>query len=759
MLKLKILLAAACVAFVLPATAQDAGVAAAAAALLGGAGPAGNQSMGVSPPGLSGLGGALGGTGARAPVIVSSDAATAGEAASDAARMPLVRQEPITNEFQTFIRQNTGRELPIYGYALFRDAPGTFAPVESVPVTADYVVGPGDEIVIKAWGAVDIDVRAIVDRRGEINIPKVGTFSVAGVRNQDLPGVIQSRIGRVFRGFDLSVGLGKLHAIKIFVTGQAQRPGAYDVSAQSTVVSALFATGGPSVRGTMRNVELKRDGKVVTTFDFYDLLLKGDKTKDVRLQHGDILHIPPVGGFAAVAGSVQQPAIYETRPGMKLQDLIDLAGGLTTTAQTRKATLESIEDRSTRTVDEFALDAASLARPIRDGDFVSVFAISPRFENAVTLRGNVAYPARYPWREGLRIRDLIPEREALIAPDYWTRRNLAVLAEPDSQGTFRNEIKRALAEPYWDYAVVERLNSDLTTTLIPFDLGKVVLQGDDAQNLLLRPGDVLTVFSQDDMSIPRDRRTKFVRLEGEFMAAGVYRIEPGETLRNLVKRVGGLSQQAYLFGAEFSREDVRKLQQKQLTEAADRLEAALQRAEGAQTAGLTRSEDVQAFQRQIAAQRALVARLRNAQANGRIVLEVDENASIDTLPDLPLEDGDRFYVPPRPATVSVFGSVYNQSTFIYRDSKDATDYLAQAGGATRDGDEGGAFVLKADGSVIGARNGWLFSSLNRQKMMPGDAIIVPERLERFNLTRELKDWSQIIYQFALGAAGLKVLRD
>lgn len=723
----------------------------------------GGASMGaVSGGAAAGLSGAAGFSipGSTTPVLRAGSDTAADTAVQAKPQSRRQSQSPITNEFQTFIRQTTGRNLPLFGYELLRNAAAdSFAAPEAVPVTADYVVGPGDEVLIRAWGAIDADVRAVVDRNGEIAIPKVGVFSVAGVRYQDLAATVRARMARVYRNFELSVTLGKLRAIRVLLTGQAENPGAYTLSAQSTLLSALFATGGPSVNGTLRAVQLKRDNQVVTEFDLYALLINGDKSKDLRLQQGDIIHIPPVTGFAAVSGSVRQPGIYEIAPGMTLQSLLDLAGGLTTTARTRLATIETIENRSTRRVGEFALEGDTLQRPVADGDLISVFSISPRFENAVTLRGNVAEPMRFGWREGMRIRDLIPSREALVTPDYWVRRNLAVRTETKGEAALKNEVSRALAEPHWDYAVVERLKDDLTTTLIPFNLGRAVFDSDPGENLLLQPGDVVTIFSQDDMNIPQDRKTKFVRVEGEVAMAGVYRIEPGETLKQLVTRVGGLTPKAYLYGASFTRDAVRETQQKQLDEAADRLEQTLLRITSQETAGLSRSEDIAAFDRQIASQHALVNRLRNAKALGRIVLEMPTDATLANLPEIPLEDGDRFYIPPRPATVSVFGSVYNQTSFIYRDGKNGSDYLDQAGGPTKDGDDDSIFVLKADGSVVSATNGWLFSSIDRQPIMPGDAIIVPERFVRFNLTRELKDWSQIIYQFALGVAGLKVLKD
>ena len=727
--------------------------------------------------------------------------------------------QPERSEFQDFVEQSLGRNLPIYGFDLFRNVPSTFAPTNLVPSSPDYVVGPGDEIVINGWGQVDISYRAIVDRNGAITIPKVGTITVAGLQMQNLEGAIKSAIGRVFTNFDLRVTMGRLRSIQVYVVGMVRRPGTYTVSSLSSLVNALFVSGGPSVKGSLRRIELKRGGKTVSEFDMYAFLIKGDKSKDARLLPGDVIYVPPVGPLAAISGSVTSPAIFELRAGDKLADLLELAGGLTVTAAGQKVAVERIVNRQTRQVEDFALDKPGMEKLLRDGDLVRVLPLSPRFDNAVTVRGNVDAVARHPWRNGLRIKDVIPDREALITRDYWVKRNLSVrtdvvdrareevrqrdllaLGSTGSQGSadaakgvdpkaleqirlselralevkiresdsgpsvgqerFRNQIRRSLPEVNWDYAVVERLNMrDLTTQLIPFNLGKAVIEGDPTQNIVLVPGDVITVFSKDDIQVPLAKRSVFVKLEGEIGVAGVYQAQPGETLRQLITRVGGLTPNAYLYGAEFERESTRVMQQKRLDESVDRLDQDIQR-NLTNRANISR-EEAAAAQSISEGQTGLIARLRKARATGRIVLEVPMTASqLKDLPDLTLEDGDRFYVPPWPSTVAVVGAVYNANAFIYRPEKRLNDYLSQSGGATKDGDSSSVYLIRADGSVASKRqSGIVFSRFERERMMPGDTLVVPEVLDRYRWTRDLRDWSQILYQFALGVAGLKVLRN
>ncbi|HLP97408.1 MAG TPA: SLBB domain-containing protein [Sideroxyarcus sp.] len=666
------------------------------------------------------------------------------------------------SEFQQFVSASLGKQLPLFGYDLFVDAPNTFSPLDNIPVTEDYLIGPGDELQIHGWGQVDFDLSVTVDRNGTVQLPKVGNINVTGIRYQLLQGYLKSAIGRVYRNFDLNVSLGKLRSIQVFVVGQARRPGAYTVSSLSTLVNTLFASGGPSLRGSLRHIQVKRGGNVVSELDMYDFLLKGDKSKDVALLPGDVIYIPPVGRLTAIAGSINNPAIYELKQETTtLAELIELAGGLTTTASGDKVSVERIDERKLRKVEEFSLDAAGRQRQLKDGDVVQVQTISSQFDNAVTLRGNVANPGRYPWYAGMRVKDLIPDTDALIVPEYWDKQNRIFRNDVTDETGLRTEIKRNENEINWDYALVDRLKKDeMTSALLPFNLGKALAGSDAEDNLSLLPGDVVTIFSKADIQVPAAKRSVYVRLEGEFNQAGVYKVQPGETLRQLVARAGGLTPNAYLFAAEFTRESVRVSQQKKLDEMADRMAEDIERNLAANSQSVLSKDAIDAAKAQAAGQRALLERLRRAKATGRIVLDLstDRMNSLD-VPDIVLEDGDRLIVPPRVSTVSVMGMVYNENAFMYKKGKDVSDYLEQAGGPTRDADESRIYILRADGSVQSAHNtSSIFGGIGGQSLMPGDAVIVPELLDKFSLTRELKDWAQIFYQFALGVGSVHLLR-
>jgi protein involved in polysaccharide export with SLBB domain len=690
--------------------------------------------------------------------------------------------EDVPTEFQRLIQSSSGKLLPIFGRELFSAAPSTFAPIDRIPVTADYQIGPGDEIIIRAWGQIDIDYRATVDRNGEIFVPKVGNINLSGLKYHQLNGYLKTFIGRIFKNFDLTTSLGQLRSIQIYLVGHANRPGTYTVSSMSTVISALFAAGGPSLVGSMRSIQLKRAGAVVADIDLYNLISKGDITADMRLLPGDVIFIPPVGPQAAVSGSVNKPAIFELKGSTSLRQILELAGGVSSVGSADKVTVERIANRKNRTVEEFDWNRTDPTMSVANGDLVHVWPISPMFERTVTLRGNVHKTSRRPWREGMRLSDLIPSKEVLISPEYWVRQNSQtipselesenvglnrekndskVIQENDQKikGLEKADIKRMLEEVNWEYAVIERLDANtLQQTLIPFNLGQLLLEKNDESNLSLMPGDTVVIFSKNDLPVPVSQQTKFVTLAGEFKSAGIYKALPGETLQQLVKRVGGITGDAYLYAAEFTRESNRVTQTKQLQSLLDRMERDLEGGAASRLQSATDAALVAAEKANIEARRVAIQRMRALKPTGRIPLELSTDADIENFPDIALEDGDKLTIRPKPSVVYVMGSVFNENSFIYRPNKTYEEYLALAGGVTRDADDSRTYVLRADGTVVPEKNSW-FKLGSNKKLMPGDAIVVPEKQDKSTLTKQFRDWTQILYQFGIGVAALKVLRN
>ncbi len=330
-------------------------------------------------------------------------------------------QDALT-EFQQMVSDTTGRQLPIYGASLFQAPPSTFAQIEDVPVGPSYIIGPGDELRIQMSGQVNQQLNVTVDRTGAISLPDIGQVHVAGLAYGQLQPFLTQQASKLFRNFNLNVDLGSLRTIQVFVFGNARRPGSYTVSSLSTLLNALFASGGPSTQGSVRNIQVRRGGKTIAHFDLYDLLLKGDKSNDVNLATGDIIFIPPVGPQVAAVGSVNTPAIYELKGETNIEQVLGLAGGETNVANTSAVRLERIYMHAERSIEDVPLPAGA-THPVQNGDILSVTSIINRFRDAVTLRGNVANPGRYVWHPGMHILDLIPNREALITRNYWRKRN------------------------------------------------------------------------------------------------------------------------------------------------------------------------------------------------------------------------------------------------------------------------------------------------------------------------------------------------
>ena len=665
--------------------------------------------------------------------------------------------------------------------------------------------------------------------------------------------------------------MGQLRTITVYVVGQARRPGSYALSSTSTLSTGLFATGGPNATGSMRRVQLKRAGQVVAEFDLYAFLAQGNSLGDVKLVDGDVIVIPQAVGHVALVGKVNNPAVYELKSNSEtLEQLLVLAGGLPVVADPRRAVLERLspEQSQPRRVQDVSLDAQGLKTLLANGDMVTVQAITPELGNAVTLRGNVAQPTRMAWREGMRVRDLIPSKEVLISRDSVRRQNEVLFdsnqreralrerelmsedllddpvldARIDQKGLREARLKEMAAgadraaapnspqalinqkpagkeydgrtataerearsiEAYresrqarmfsnqaaikvnerntvpsvaetvgnlfdeinWDYAVIERVNrKDLSVSLVPFNLARVLNNDKDPDNQLLQAGDIITVFSVNDMRVPVSKRRIMVRVEGEVAQPGIYQAKPGDTLATVLQRAGGLTHDAYLFGSAFYRDDVRKSQIENLDKLVRRLEAesSAQLAQASQSLGA--SSDAAISQARILAaqqaQRQALERIRSLKPEGRIALGLEPQLYnyIDKLPDIRLQNGDRFIIPTRPDFVYVYGAVNTESALIYKSGQSVQDYLNAAGvgsGADRDS----VILIRADGSAQTRNSGW-FGSINSAKVMPGDSIVMPDKLDReatwSAVVRNAKDITQIFYQLGLGAAGLKAL--
>ena len=418
-----------------------------------------------------------------------------------------------------------GQTIYQYGYNFFRR--GTeFAPLNDVPVGPEYVIGTGDRIVLTAWGSLEGTYELDVNRNGEITLPKVGPAKVQGVTYGHLPQVIRSSLSRVFKDFQLSVTLGRTRLLKVFLVGEVVAPGDYTITSLSTVINALSAAGGPTKNGSLRNIQIKRGGTLVETVDLYDFFLKGDKSRDIRLQAGDTVFVPPIGRVAGIAGNVRQPAIYELKGEKSLKDLLALANGINPTGYLQRIQITRTVPHDKTEALDFSLDPKLAGKSlddltggiaIQDLDYVKVFPIDTTLRGYVRLNGYVLRPGDYALRPGMKVSELLKEDN--ILPEY-------------AEGT----------------AELVRLHPPDYHPEISYFSPAKALAGDPANNLELKEFDQVRIFSRWDLEeMPR------VRVIGEVQRPGDYRLLRNMTVRELLLQAGNPKLTAYLGKAEVVR--------------------------------------------------------------------------------------------------------------------------------------------------------------------------------------------------------------
>lgn len=408
-------------------------------------------------------------------------------------------------------------QLQPYGYELFAGSPSTFAPATDIPVGPDYVIGPGDELHVQLYGKTNLSTDLIVDRDGLIAFPELGPIPVAGQSFAELRENLQREVGKRMIGVEASITLGRLRSIRIFALGEVFRPGSYTVSGLATLTNALFAAGGVTEIGSLRKIELRRAGELVSRLDLYDLLMKGDTSADARLQPGDVIFVPPVGPMVGVAGEVKRPARYELTGPADAGAVIALAGGLTASAHTELIQLDRFEDGSRVSVD-FPLSAAG-RWPLKDGDLLKIFPITGQEERVVWLAGNVRRPGKRQFVDGMRLLDLVGGPEDL------------------------------LPETHFSYGLIERENPlDREPEYLAFDLGAALLDGDPLADLALRDRDRVFVFHRAYF-----REQPKVKVRGRVQEPGEYVFRKDMQVLDLVLAAGGLLRDAWLAEAELFR--------------------------------------------------------------------------------------------------------------------------------------------------------------------------------------------------------------
>lgn len=609
------------------------------------------------------------------------------------------------------------RDLTQFGYETFRTLLPAMTPAANLPVSPDYVLGPGDVLILYVWNipgtALYDSATLTIDRTGSAFVPRVGSIPLQGLTLAQAQEVIRGRIARNYSGFDLRVALGELRAISVYVVGEVARPGTYTISPFSTVLDALFVAGGPTKMGSLRSVRVAQNGQTVREVDLYDFLLRGDRPTGPMLQSGDTVFVPSIGPVAAVAGEVKRPAIYELRGGTTVGTLVAMAGGVLPTAQLGRIQVERSHGSTGRVILDLALGAGrgGESELLQDGDLVTVFPGQDHLRNAVTLEGYVRLPGKYEWKPGMRLRDILTQD--MLLPEAYRKRVEITRVRPD----FSREV---LAVDLQDGAP-----------------GAVV---DPARDLALNPQDKITVHSE--VLGPAT-----ITLTGEVRRPGRYSITPGERLSGILERAGGFLPTAFPRGSVFTRETLRERERLQMerfvqTQVVSTLAESSAVAAGAAESGRPEAAATQAG---ISAQRReLLQSLTQVVTLGRLAIRLDTPDNLrGTAEDIELEDGDSLHVPPRPTSVSILGAVRNNTAVLHKPGENIEYYLGRAGGATREADVDQIYLLKADGSALA-------SFVKMRQVEAGDAVVVPLSVEpRYRTLTVLKDVATIIGNIAI----------
>jgi len=445
--------------------------------------------------------------------------------------------------------------LTHFGHELFAPTPGAAQFLENIPVAPGYVVGPGDEIVVKMWGRVEGTQRMVVDRDGKIFFPKFGSLYVAGKTFDELAAFLKAKVSTIAE-VRSDVSLGQLKGVRVSVVGEVRAPGWYNVSSLHTALQVLSIAGGMKDIGSMRSVRIHRAGKAISEIDLYDFLLSGDAGADIRLLQGDVIFVPVVGKLVAVAGEVRRPAIYELKGEKTLLDLVRLAGGFAPSAFKRRVQVERLEGNTSHVVldaDAGELEKGQKTFDVADGDVVRVFPIVLADENVVTLEGNVQRPGRYELKPGMTVGRL-----------------------------FKDE-KDFLPDTHFDYALVTRLvPPDLHKEIVPVNLREIVLEKKPGADVALKPRDTLKVYPRSAFKdLPKANISGEVRMTRQELQAApkveaqattgkvaaeakadngvlTFEIHAGARVADLVKLAGGLTRLAALDRAEIVRVDEKR---------------------------------------------------------------------------------------------------------------------------------------------------------------------------------------------------------
>jgi len=719
------------------------------------------------------------------------------------------REDPdlsvIEQQYQNSYATTLSSKLVQFGYDIFST---TKLKISSLAVPgADYLIGPGDQLLIRVWGGgFDADYSAIVDKEGCISIPRIGVIPLAGVKFGDVEAIIKKEALKYIQGINLSAVLTSLRSLEVYIVGAVDSPGLHIVPSFSTIFDGLIAADGVKKTGTLRNIKLYRNDKVKKVFDLYDLLLKGDRNSDSMLQNRDVIFVPGIGHTAAVAGALNNEAIFEIKNQTSVKDLVAMAGGMLPQAMDSRIDLRRFDKNKEFIVCDLKSESIDQWNKIfvQNGDLIEFGVSKTLLHNIVKISGHVWDPDVFQFKQGMKLSAVLTSPK-ILKPDALTE--FALILRYDKLTTQTTPIRFPLAEvfngthddllqPFDTIQVLSRkdfgidqkfsitgsvwkqgefefqpglrikdalaLAGGLTfgARTQKVEIARQYIKGDWMQTEYIvldldKDGDFI-LQPYDSILIPRIKNASLVEkvtITGEVAYPGTYTIRQGEKVSDLIQRAGGFSEYAYFYGAKYTSQKARLIQQKSIDQMIEKLKLSIMQTSSEMAQTSLSDEDVKAAQVTGEATKGLLDQLTSIKAEGRIAIKMADLTSFkNSLYDFKLKHEDTIDIPSKPSFVSVVGSVYSPGSFLYEPNQNLDFYLSKSGGISKTADEDYMYVLKANGEILSmSQNNKFFSKFTDTVLMPGDTIVVPENLERIGYLKLISDIADIVFKIATTA--------
>lgn len=683
----------------------------------------------------------------------------------------------------------------------------------NIPAPDDYLLGPGDTLTLYLWGdPIEIlnlpgQFQLSIDKDGTIFIPNLGKFSIAGLKLKEVQDLLLKSFSTRFKRLSITVSLGKIRGINVYVAGEVKKPGITTVRAISSIIEAISKRGGIKKSGSLRNVVVKRkENSTVKEYkiDFYNLLLKGNPI-DFRLKEGDVIYVNPLGDTVGISGYVKRPGIYEIYNGVTVKEALEYTGGILPSVYKYRIQIESFDNEGRKIVkDDISLEQVDKIT-LKNGDLLIFYPASGIFKNIVEVFGNVEHAGVYEWELNQTLFNLL--NRAVVFPDSDLERAFIVRKDVGKQDriinfsvkdilnrkydiqlspldkvwinkiepiegviisgeigqpikiSFKPKLKLSEAVSYAKlHGDVKKLKAEIVRENMDKDPDLAIKRTIYLYNLLykykseddinLKPGDIVLIKPILETESPST-----VKIDGEVGKPGVYQFKPGMKVSDIIELAGNLNDRAYPKGLIILREGLRKAQEEHLKINILTLEEMLTKSSSAVSAAGATAEEQAMIQITIEKQKQAIELLK-AKAKlmlGRISLNLPENFEDlkKSTENIELEEGDYIYIPSKPNFVNIMGDVFNQVGLPYREGESVSYYLNQVGGATKTADLENMFVIKANGKVISKQqySGWFSPKFENIALEPGDTIIVPVEIKVPIMWRPLiKDIVQIIFQ-------------